>query len=164
MSYNNREWLNEQYTIQGKLGREIAEECTVSEPAIYYWLKKFNIKRRTNTETRMGINNPNWKGGKIKHHGYVRILRPNHPRANRDGYVLEHIIIMEELLNRFIKIKEKVHHINGIRDDNRLENLYLCKDKSEHQKIEHSLSNCLPELIENRYLIFNKKKKIYEVI
>lgn len=60
--------------------------------------------------------------------GYVNIRRPSHPRAIR-GWVLEHRIVMEEHLGRPLLPDETVHHINGVRGDNRLENLELWASK-----------------------------------
>lgn len=73
--------------------------------------------------------NPNWKGGKIKHRkGYIQRHNPTHPRAKSNPYVFEHILVVEELLGRFLEKDETVHHINGVKDDNRPENLELwCK-------------------------------------
>jgi HNH endonuclease len=71
--------------------------------------------------------NGNWKGGRSKHKaGYVMIRIPHHPRARgNSGYVFEHILVMEEVLGRFLRLEESVHHRNGVRNDNRPENLEL---------------------------------------
>lgn len=71
--------------------------------------------------------NGNWKGGRVRHHaGYVMVTAPGHPRApSGNGYVFEHILVMEEVLGRYMLPGETVHHRNGVRDDNRAENLEL---------------------------------------
>ena len=58
-------------------------------------------------------------------HGYVRMWGPEHPRADSKGYVLEHIVVMEQKLGRALVADENVHHLNGVKDDNRPENLEL---------------------------------------
>lgn len=70
--------------------------------------------------------NGNWKGGQTRHKaGYVMTRSPGHPRTGRSPYVFEHILVPEQLLGRYLVEGESVHHINGIRDDNRPENLEL---------------------------------------
>lgn len=57
--------------------------------------------------------------------GYVLIFEPTHPNAHKDGYVAEHAKVMAEMLGRPLERFEEVHHKNGIRSDNRSENLEL---------------------------------------
>jgi hypothetical protein len=72
-------------------------------------------------KNRIKEKNPRWKGGKSKtKNGYVRI---RNVITKKDE--LEHIKVMEEYLDRKLVDKENVHHKNGIRDDNRIENLEL---------------------------------------
>jgi hypothetical protein len=73
-----------------------------------------------------GASNGRWKGGRTRHKaGYVMLWAPNHPRAGKGQYVFEHIIVMEQILGRHLLPAETVHHRNGVRDDNRQENLEL---------------------------------------
>jgi HNH endonuclease len=57
--------------------------------------------------------------------GYVMAWAPGHPRAGKGNYVFEHILVMEQVLGRHLFPDESVHHRNGLRDDNRPENLEL---------------------------------------
>lgn len=53
------------------------------------------------------------------------VRTPDHPRATTGNYVFEHVLVMEEMLGRYLLPGENVHHRNGVRDDNRPENLEL---------------------------------------
>ena len=85
-----------------------------------------------------GNKNNNWRGGVLtKTNGYIIVYSPHHPYASKDKYVLKHRLIMEKKIKRFLKSCEVVHHINGIVNDNRIRNLKLFKDHSEHTKFEN---------------------------
>lgn len=72
------------------------------------------------------VNHGAWKGGRTyDSQGYVKVYCPEHPYAMNGRYVKEHRLVMERHLGRFLFSNENVHHINGIKDDNRLENLEL---------------------------------------
>lgn len=73
--------------------------------------------------------------GKFLHKGYVMVYCPDHPKSIK-GVVPEHRLIMENELQRYLESKEEVHHINGITDDNRIENLKLFESAGKHQ-VEH---------------------------
>lgn len=88
--------------------------------------------RKKMSETRKGDKNGNWKGGRLRSSGYIYIYLPTHPCASKLGYVMEHRLIMETHIGRTLLPTEIVHHINGIVDDNRLENLQLFSNRGEH--------------------------------
>lgn len=96
------------------------------------WYIKRKIKsNHLGTYQGKGENNANWKGGKTKNRrGYVLLYKPEHPRAS-NRYIFEHIVVAEQKIGRSIKGNEVVHHINGIKGDNRPENLEVL-DKSDH--------------------------------
>lgn len=66
-----------------------------------------------------------WKGGQFFRNGYLWLLSPTmeHPRADKDGYIKRAIVVLEEKLGRPIKDGYDSHHKNGIKDDDRPENL-----------------------------------------
>jgi hypothetical protein len=75
---------------------------------------------------RTGVNHWGWKGGRSEiKTGYVYIHNPQHPNSGLSGRLPEHVFVMSESLGRPLQKGECVHHINGVRNDNRIENLEL---------------------------------------
>lgn len=89
----------------------------------------------------VGKNNPRWNGYKtIKVNGYVLVLERGHPNSDK-GYVYEHRLVIEKHLGRYLKASEIVHHLNGKKGDNRLKNLRLFANQSEHRKYHYESKN-----------------------
>lgn len=83
-------------------------------------------------------------GRYIDKKGYVHIYSPEHPFAPKVKvpYMFEHRLVMEKHIGRFLKKGEIVHHINKIPNDNRIENLLLCNNISEHTIIHQPRKVC----------------------
>jgi hypothetical protein len=109
------------------------------------------------SENLVGEKAPSWKGGKFKtSDGYITILMPEHPRADGDGYVKEHRLVVEDYIGRYLTDKEIIHHINEIRTDNRIENLMIFPTNSAHIKFHRKISqfgitNPIQRQIDNRW-------------
>lgn len=89
-----------------------------------------STKKGKHYESQQRENHWNWSGGRIKSQaGYIKVLVRGHHRADKYGYVREHILVAEKVMGRKLQEGEVVHHKNGIKDDNRPSNLITLKDK-----------------------------------
>ncbi len=145
---NNELYIRPSHYAKGK-GKYCSKKCYYKSKIgnLGYWLNK---KRSKKTKEKIGKaqigripwnkgkqcfhsgsfqskeNHWNWKGGKTRHNsGYILVYQPNHPYRDKSNYIMEHRLAMEQILGRYLTRKEIVHHKNGIKDDNRPENLVL---------------------------------------
>ena len=84
---------------------------------------------------RTGACNPNWQGGKsIASNGYVIVrVGKNHHLADVRGYAYEHRLVAEAKLGRTLGVGDIVHHKNGIKTDNRPENIEVMQSAAQHR-------------------------------
>lgn len=158
----SNEILIDLYVKQKKTCKEICRMYglkTGSSTNLGRMLKKMGVKIRKDA----GENHHNWKGGKInKGDGYIGIWFPNHKKADNQGYVYEHTLIMENHLGREIIKGEEIHHINLNKRDNDIQNLCLCTHKI-HLKIHRSIENIIPYLLEKGIIFFDEKEMEYKI-
>ena len=134
--------------ISGRSQASIAKEFHASHPVISRVLRERHVAARGRLRNRDG--HGHWNGGRtVTPAGYVLVsMLTTHPFAaqmrNRMGYCQEHRLVMAQSLGRALMASETVHHINGDRGDNRIENLqlrqgrhgkgevYICRDCGSH--------------------------------
>jgi len=95
------------------------------------------LARENSVKAHKGKRSFSWKGGRRKDRfGYIQIWMPEHPNAKMKGYIHEHRLVMSNHLKRPLNSWEFVHHRNGIKDDNRIENLELMTKKIHRGNVE----------------------------
>src|SRR4030042_5323208 len=113
--------LKELYIDQQLSGIEIAKIKKCSYSAVYLALNKRGIVRNLSLALKIGYK---YKRCRQKQRqriraGYTLIYQPEHPNATNDGYIGEHRLVIEQKVGRYLSIREFVHHISGIKNDNR---------------------------------------------
>jgi len=128
------EFIENQYLEFGLSQHQIAKKMGVSQATVWRCLKRLRVKCRPRAETNSGSKNGRWKGGRrITKDGYVLIWSPGHPFSDMDKYVLEHRLVVEKAIGRYLNKEERVHHINGKKSNNAPSNLVACQDEKYHQ-------------------------------
>lgn len=130
------EELRELYLRQGKSALAIASQFGVTHTTVKARLLEFDIPIRSLKQAAaQGENHPHWKGGRYESGGYAYIKSPNHPRANRAGYIPQHVSVWEYTHNQRLPEGYLVHHLNDIKSDSRPSNLFAMPKRKHHARL-----------------------------
>lgn len=111
---------------------DVAKKIGRSKSAVDHMASRLQIKKdkavmyAIRSVAMKGQSSGNFKGYRRRtSKGYVTLYRPNEPGTDRNGLIMEHRYMMSLHIGRALRNDEAVHHINGIKNDNRLDNLLL---------------------------------------
>lgn len=111
---------------------ELAKKYKCSKQTILNRMNEAGVKSHP-VSSLPGKLNPAWKGGKyLDRDGYILVYSPNHPYATKDNRVREHRLVMEKNIGRYLLPNEVVHHIDGNKQNNSIENLKLYSSNGKH--------------------------------
>jgi hypothetical protein len=132
----DKEVIYDLYHNQGLNSNEVGEILGATGAAVRIAMHKLGVSMRTLSEATRGEKHYAWKGGIHKDSsGYIEVYMPLHHRAGKRGYVRQHILVWEQDNGRELMDDEIVHHLNGVKDDNRGENLIALKKKTHDRFI-----------------------------
>lgn len=133
--------------LDGLTLKQVGNKFGISLMTVARYLAAKGIDRRASGTKGMkfdyrpkGEKHHKWAGGRYVRAGYVVVLRREHPNADGHGYFAEHRLIVEQAIGRYLTREEVVHHINGNKSDNRIENLLLLPDTAAHRRLHGELN------------------------
>ncbi len=126
--------------------KKVSKKMRTSPIGILEILRKNRVKMKPKGAPR-GEKHYKFKGGTHIKSGYRWILQNNHPYSNCKNYVLEHRLVMEKHLGRYLKSNEVMHHLDGNKLNNHIDNLYLFPDRGKHRTYHCMLKRFVREIV-----------------
>lgn len=157
------------------------EGCGITKEVDYHSYKRRKSNYCLNCHskiTQKGVKKPQfsrensgrWNGGEyISSDGYKMIKCENEFHASgRQKYKREHVLIIEEFLGRELKTQkggagESIHHIDGDKLNNNIENLIICNSIEDHRNLHNNLERVSYELVKSGIIGFDSANKEYYI-
>lgn len=134
LTYSQRQELMKLYVEQGLSTRQVGKILGLSHDCVSKRLKKMGIQVEDRLTALSSKRNPCWKNGVTCGNGYVTHSSKLNPDTYRER---EHRLVMERYVGRKLKPGEVVHHIDGNKKNNHINNLALM-DRTAHTRL-HAL-------------------------
>jgi len=123
------------YLEDGLSTTDIGNRTGSNSGSVSWVLRRAGVQMRSTGGPRRGPTNHFWKGGRKVEDGYVMLWMPDHPDADKHGYVREHRLVAAQKLGRPLRPEEVAHHLNGDKADNRPENIEVFASNAEHLRV-----------------------------
>jgi hypothetical protein len=126
---------------------DIVAKLKRPDSTVWNLMNRLGLERRSYNGS-PGSRNGSWKGGvRVDDDGYVLRWAPEHPFARESGQVLEHRLVMEKKIGRYLTKDEVVHHKDKNKANNHPDNLELFVENAEH--LRHELTGRCPKWTED---------------
>ncbi len=138
-----RKKRNERERERRKTVKRLRDKCPVARK-IASEQEKARYRKKHNINSDEDLKVAPKGAGCLTRYGYRKIHKKNHPNAWRNGDIFEHVYVMSEYLKRALKKGETVHHKNGIKHDNRIDNLELWSNSHPPgQRVQDKIDWCI---------------------
>jgi hypothetical protein len=147
---------------RGWNGKTVCRACVCKISAAKRRGKPAHNKGKKLPSEKKGINHPSWKGGRyLAHDGYWMVYTGGGNGVGWNSYKKEHVLVVEKNIGRPLEKKEVVHHIDGDKENNSLDNLWLTSH-SGHRNAHVSLQEIGYQLVKDGRIVFDKQEGIYK--
>jgi len=172
LRYQCKDCVNSAPKKQRKKVEFTCESCGITKKVDYYsWKrKKSNYCLKCHAKkTQTGVRKPRGDSSYISTDGYKMIkCHGDYDNSGRTRYRREHVLEMEKHVGRRLNTQqgrngEQVHHIDGDKLNNHIDNLLLCNDTKHHKNVDCQLHELAFELVRNKVITFNKETEEYEI-